>query len=164
MVKLMFYRDHPAPAAEQEPHWLVSTGIAIGRNRHAQTAQPPVDGRSGACRSRPSLRRPERRRPQTPGHARNQPERPARPKSRRAAAHQRSHAAAIARWQYRQPAAPRPGRRPAHATVYPPAAANAPSHHPGADALLSPAGVKLKPAQGGARQKARTRQRKSPVR
>ena len=47
---------------------------------------------------------------------------------------------------------------------YPPAAANPPSHHPGADALLSPAGVKLKPAQGGARQKARTRQRKSPVR
>ena len=47
---------------------------------------------------------------------------------------------------------------------YPPAAASAPSHHPGADALLSPTGVKLKPAQSGARQKARTRQRKSPVR
>ncbi len=47
---------------------------------------------------------------------------------------------------------------------YPPAAANAPSHHPGADALLSPTGVKLKPAQSGAWQKARTRHRKPRVR
>ena len=41
---------------------------------------------------------------------------------------------------------------------------NIDSLRPGADALLSPTGVKLKPAQSGARQKARTRQRKSPVR
>ena len=47
---------------------------------------------------------------------------------------------------------------------YPPAAANAPSHHPGADALLSPTGARVAPAYGGHRHKTRAGRRKARVR
>ena len=39
-------------------------------------------------------------------------------------------------------------------------AASAPATHPGADALLSPTGVKLKPVPAGQRQKSRTGRKK----
>ncbi len=43
-------------------------------------------------------------------------------------------------------------------------AARAPNHHPGADALLSPTGVKLKPGQTGQRHKRGAARRKAHVR
>ena len=52
-----------------------------------------------------------------------------------------------------------PGDRPTPQYYIP--AASAPNHHPGADALLSPTGVKLKPVAAGQRTKSRTGRKKA---